>query len=198
MSISGRALQPIIIPTKRERSSLNSTILSLAVTHRVFPVVFNVRACLHGGRVPRVTELPGKPSYPGRANFSYVSLENAPKHLHARQGNPPWRGILSPCPGHPSRRAIFCHVNGSSRLAEVRRGERTALYFKAAFNVNCLWWLRSINRVQNNSPRHWKAAVSRTSDKKLNLPPKRFCCPPSCLLWLAARSTDYLAQVRCM
>ena len=56
-----------------------------------------------------------------RANFSYVSLENASKRLHARQGNPPCRGTLSTCPGHPSRRAIFCHVNGSSRLAEVRR-----------------------------------------------------------------------------
>ena len=70
--------------------------------------------------MPRLTELPGKPSYPGRANFSYVSLENAPKRLHAKQGNPPCRGTLSPCPGHPSRRAIFCHLNGSSRLAEVR------------------------------------------------------------------------------
>ena len=98
-----------------------------------------LRACLHGGRVPRLTELPGQPSYPGRANFSYVSLENASKRLHARQGNPPCRGTLSTCPRHPSRRAIFCHVNGSSRLAEVRRGARTALYFKAAFNVNCLW-----------------------------------------------------------
>ena len=37
---------------------------------------------------------PGKPSYPGRANFSYVSLENASKRLHARQGNPPCRGTL--------------------------------------------------------------------------------------------------------
>ena len=42
---------------------------------------------------------------------------------------------LSTCPWHPSRRAIFCHVNGSSRQAEVRRDARTALYFKAAFNV---------------------------------------------------------------
>ena len=141
-----------------------------------------LRACLHGGRVLRLTELPGKPSYPGKANFSYVSLENTSKRLHARQGNPPCRGILSTCPGHPSRRAIFCHVNGSSRLAEVRRGARTALYFKAAFNVNCLRWLRSISRVQNNSPWHWKA--ERMIKKKI--PPKRFCCPPSCLLWLAA------------
>ena len=65
----------------------------------------------------------------GRANFSYVSLENASKRLHARQGNPPCRGTLSTCPGHPTGRAIFCHVNGWSRRAS--RGERTALYSKA-------------------------------------------------------------------
>ena len=105
---------------------------------RVHTNLQNLRTCLHGGR----------------ANFSYVSLENASKRLHARQGSPHCRSTLSTCPGHPSRRAIFCHVNGSSRQAEVRRGERTALYFKAAFNVNCLWRLRSISRVQNNSPRH--------------------------------------------
>ena len=37
---------------------------------------------------------PGSPSYPGRANFSYVSLENASKRLHARQGGPRARGLL--------------------------------------------------------------------------------------------------------
>ena len=29
------------------------------------------------------------PSYPGRANFSHVSLENALRRLHVRQGSPP-------------------------------------------------------------------------------------------------------------
>ena len=88
-------------------------------------------------RVTRLTELP----WPGRANFSYVSLENELRCLHARQGNPPSRGTLSAYPGHPSGRDSFWHVNGScrgTRLAEVRRPLHSALYSKAAFNVNCL------------------------------------------------------------
>ena len=51
--------------------------------------------------MPRLTELPG------RANFSYVSLENASKRLHARQGSPPTRGTLSTCRRHPARRGSF-------------------------------------------------------------------------------------------
>ena len=54
--------------------------------------------------MPRLTGLPGQPSYPGRANFLYVSFENASKRLHARQGSPPTRGTLSTCPRHPARR----------------------------------------------------------------------------------------------
>ena len=41
------------------------------------------------------------------ANFSYVSLENAQKRLHARQGSPSTRGTLSSCPGHLARRDSF-------------------------------------------------------------------------------------------
>ena len=37
-------------------------------------------------RVPWLTELRCKPSYHGRANFSYVSVDIAVKHLHARLG----------------------------------------------------------------------------------------------------------------
>ena len=35
-----------------------------------------------GGGVPQLNESPGLPRYPGRAKFSYVSLENALKRLH--------------------------------------------------------------------------------------------------------------------
>ena len=34
------------------------------------------------GGLPRLTELPGLPSYPWRAYFSRISLENALKGLH--------------------------------------------------------------------------------------------------------------------
>ena len=49
---------------------------------------------------------------------------------------------------------------------------KAELYSKAAFSVNCLWWLRSIRRVQNNSPRHWKASASGTSENKIKLATK--------------------------
>ena len=83
-----------------------------------------VRACLHGGSVPRLTGLPGYPSYPWRPNFSYVSLENASKRLHARQGSPPTRGTLSTCPRHPAIGGVaFYHVNGSCQAIRANRGE---------------------------------------------------------------------------
>ena len=62
-------------------------------------------------------------SYPERANFSYVSFENALKCLHARQGSLPIQGTLSTCPKHPARWGSFLHVNGSCRAIPANRGE---------------------------------------------------------------------------
>ena len=59
---------------------------------------------------------PGKPSYPGRTNFSYVSLENALKRLHARQGSPPTWGTRLGGIG-------FYHVKGSCWVILASRGE---------------------------------------------------------------------------
>ena len=39
---------------------------------------------------------------------------------------------------------------------------------------NCLWPLRRISKVQNNSPIHWKEAASGISDKKIKLAAKKF------------------------
>ena len=102
------------------------------------------RACLHGGRVPQLTELPWE------SQLFIHFFRKLVKRLHARQGNPPCQGTLSTCPGHPSRRAIFCHVNGSSRPDEVqgpRYISRQLLTLTASGD-------HSISRVQNNSPRH--------------------------------------------
>ena len=67
---------------------------------------------------------------------------------------------------------------------------KAALYSKAAFNVNCLWWLRSISRVQNNSPKHWKAAANGTSDKKIKLAAKTFLLSAILFVVLSDRSKD--------
>ena len=77
---------------------------------------------LYGGRprVPLLTKLPS-----GGANFSYyVSLENALRHLRARQGKLPSRGTLSTCAKHPSRGLSFCHVNGSYQREITILGNR--------------------------------------------------------------------------
>ena len=56
--------------------------------------------------MPRLAGLPGYPSYHGRVNFSYVSLENALNCLHASQGSlPTWDTRLGGI--------AFYHVDGS-------------------------------------------------------------------------------------
>ena len=67
-----------------------------------------LRACLHGGKAPQ-------PSYSGKANFSYVSFENASKSLHATQGSPPTGTPCLLARGTRLSGLAFCHVNGSSR-----------------------------------------------------------------------------------
>ena len=83
-----------------------------------------------------------KLSYPGRANFSYVSsIRKRILCLHAGQGNLPSRGTLSTCRGTLLGGLSFFHIKLKRCVPgySASRGERTALYSKAAFNVNFLW-----------------------------------------------------------
>ena len=114
---------------------------------------------------------------------------------HNTRCNPPSRRKLSTRPRHPSRRVTFLpckrFVPDYSDSREEKTAKKTGgakLPSKAAFNVNCLWCQRSIIRVQNNSPKHWKATASGTSITKLNIAAKTFLlsCSPSCLLALVA------------
>ena len=57
------------------------------------------------------------PGYPESAIFSYVSLENALKCLHARQGSPPTRGTRL-------GGLAFYHVNGSCRVRAILANRR--------------------------------------------------------------------------
>ena len=52
------------------------------------------------------------------ANYSYVSLENALKRLHARQGSPPTRGTRL-----GGIAFYHAHVKGSCRAIPPSRGE---------------------------------------------------------------------------
>ena len=40
---------------------------------------------LYGEKLSRVEGSPAYPSYPGRANFSYISLQNLANRLHEKQ-----------------------------------------------------------------------------------------------------------------
>ena len=131
---------------------------------------------------------PSYPNYPGRANFSYVSLENALKRLHAGQGNPPSGGTL-PCllaRGTLLGGLSLYHVNDSSgviRLAEVRGPRyipRQLLMLTASGDYAQLLECKIIALDTVKRP------LAERVIKKLNSPPKRFFCPPFCLLYLAA------------
>ena len=132
---------------------------------------------------------PGKPSYPGRANFSYVSLENALKRLHARQANPPSRGTLSNCPRHPSKRTTFLPCKRfvpGYRLAEVRRPLKEHYIPRQLLTLTACGDYAQFLEYKIITLDTEKRPLAERVIKKLNLPPKRFFCPPSCLLCLAA------------
>ena len=46
---------------------------------------WNVRPCLYGEKLSPLEGLPAYPSYPGRANFSYISLQSLENRLHEKQ-----------------------------------------------------------------------------------------------------------------
>ena len=52
----------------------------------MFPVYYiQLRPRLYGEKLSRVEGSLAYPTYPGRANFSYISLQNLANHLHEKQ-----------------------------------------------------------------------------------------------------------------
>ena len=97
-------------------------------------VYFNwcrLRPCLYGEKLSRVEGSPAYPSYPGRANFSYISLQNLANRLHEKQKVGSARRVTrlagsAFCDGRVTLLAgrTLLHINTLTRLAGSTRSRR--------------------------------------------------------------------------
>ena len=90
-----------------------------------------LRPRLYGEKLSRVEGSPAYPSYPGRANFSYISLQNLANRLHEKQKVGSARRVtrlagLPFCDGRVTLLAgpTFLHINTLARLAGSTRLRR--------------------------------------------------------------------------
>ena len=90
-----------------------------------------LRPRLYGEKLSRVEGSPAYPSYPGRANFSYISLQNLANRLHEKQIVGSARRVTrlagSPfCDGRVTLLAepTFLHINTLARLARSTPSRR--------------------------------------------------------------------------
>ena len=93
--------------------------------------VDQLRPLLYGEKLSRVEGSPAYPSYPGRANFSYISLQNLANRLHEKQKVGSARRVtrlagLPFCDGRVTLLAgpTFLHINTLARLAGSTRSRR--------------------------------------------------------------------------
>ena len=90
---------------------------------------------LDGEKLSRIEGLRAYPSYPGRANFSYISLQNLANRLHEKQKVGSARRVtrlagLPFCDGRVTLLAgpTFLHINTLARLAgstRIRRDDQS-------------------------------------------------------------------------
>ena len=83
-----------------------------------------LRPCLYGEKLSRVEGSLAYPSYPGRANFSYISLQNLVNRLHEKQkvGSSGRMTCLAGSPFFDGRVTLlagptFLHINTLAHLA---------------------------------------------------------------------------------
>ena len=81
-------------------------------------------------KLSRVEGSPAYPSYPGRANFSFISLQNVANRLHEKQKVGSARSVtrLAGSPFYDGRVTLlagptFLHINTLARLAKARQSE---------------------------------------------------------------------------
>ena len=91
----------------------------------------SLRPRLYGKKLSRVEGSPAYPSYSGRANFSYISLQNLANRLHEKQKVGSARRVtrlagLPFCDGRVTFLAgpTFLHINTLARLAGSTRSRR--------------------------------------------------------------------------
>ena len=101
-----------------------------------------IRPCLYGEKLSRVEGSPAYQSYPGRANFSYISLQNLANRLYEKQKVGSARRVTrlvgsSFCDGRVTllARPTFLHINTSARSAGTTpRKLKSVFYLK---NEHC-------------------------------------------------------------
>ena len=110
-------LNCIVMALERPDLPSDSTVSS---PHRSFIL----RPRLYGEKLSRVEGSPAYPSYPGRTNFSYISLRNLANRLHEKQKVGSARRVTrlagSPfCDGRVTLLVgpTFLHINTLARLA---------------------------------------------------------------------------------
>ena len=97
----------------------------------IIKFTIGLRPRLYGEKLSRVEGSPAYPSYPGRANFSYISLQNLANRLHEKQKVGSARRVtrlagLPFCGGRVTLLAgpTFLHINTLARLAGSTRSRR--------------------------------------------------------------------------
>ena len=115
-----------------------------------------LRPRLYGEKLSRVEESPAYPSYPGRANFSYISLlQKLASRLHEKQKVGSARRVTrlagSPfCDGRVTLLAgpTFLHINTLARLA----GSAPSTRYNQSMRELCCQLLAQHSRPQSHDP----------------------------------------------
>ena len=126
---------------------------------------YNFRPRLYGEKLSRVEGSLAYSSYPGRANFSYISLQNLANRLHEKQKVGSARRVtrlagLPFCDGRVTLRAgsTFLHINTLARLAGSTRSKRD----DQSMRELCCYWKVSIlvtrasDLMAAHDPRLWE------------------------------------------
>ena len=124
---------------KTSKNALLRTVPTIVIAHtfcaspdtRISYCQCLLRPRLYGEKLSRVEGSPAYPSYPGRANFSYISLQNLANRLHEKQKVGSARRVtrlagLPFCDGRVTLLAgpTFLHINTLARLAGSTRSTR--------------------------------------------------------------------------
>ena len=114
-----------------------------------------LRPRLYGEKLSRVEGSPAYPSYPGRANFSYIFLQNLANRLHEKQKVGSARRVTrldgSPfCDGRVTLLAgpTFLHINTLARLAGSTLSRRDNL---SMHELCCHWERKMAARPKSSS-----------------------------------------------
>ena len=80
-----RSLGPFLLSFYLDAFLFDLTLSITSISPQFDSVRLRLRPRLYGENLSQVERSPAYPSYPGRANFSYMSLQNLANRLHEKQ-----------------------------------------------------------------------------------------------------------------